>query len=116
MASVLVVEDDRQIARSIVLRLQASGHAVRVAHDVPAAVEEIDVNPPGVAVLDIALPGGGGFAVADRLRQLEDDVDIVFLTAISHPDTRLEADRFHPRAFLEKPFTASDLVAAVASS
>ena len=116
MSSVLVVEDDPQIARTIELRLSVEAHSVLVVHDVASALLTLHHTTPDVVVLDLAVPGGGGFAVAEHLSQALPEVAIVFLTAASHPGLERQADRFHPRAYLQKPFQGSELLAAIRPS
>lgn len=114
MTAVLVVEDDRNIARSICMRLAANGLETATAYDAPSATTVARRCKPDVAILDITMPGGDGFMVAERLRALFPEIQIVFLTANSHPDTQSRAQSLAPKAFVSKPFAAADLLAAIA--
>ncbi|MEM1435308.1 MAG: response regulator [Pseudomonadota bacterium] len=114
MTAVLVVEDDRNIARSVCLRLKANGIKAAAAYDAISATTVARRCQPDVAILDITMPGGDGFTVAERLRSLFPNIEIVFLTANSHPDTRSRAQALAPKAFVNKPFAAEELLAAIA--
>lgn len=116
MVSVLIVEDDKAIAKTLELRLRAEGFAVDTAYDAATAAMVARRCSPDVAVLDISMPGGDGFLVAERLRAIFADVGIVFLTANSHPEMRARALSYEPRAFLNKPYSSEELVAAVAAA
>ena len=67
---VLVVDDNVDVAHSLALLLQATGHEVRVAYDGPSAVDAALEFGPDMAVIDIGLPGISGLEVARRIRKL----------------------------------------------
>ncbi|MEM6710058.1 MAG: response regulator [Pseudomonadota bacterium] len=115
MTRVLIVEDDAAIARSLCLRLQANGFTTTHAQDVRSAKALAEQCAPDVAILDVSVPGGSGFVVAEHLRQRHAATHLVFLTADSQPETRSRAEDFQPLAFLAKPFLSEDLIAAVAA-
>jgi len=66
---VLVVEDNVDVADSLVLVLELKGHEVRTAANGFAAVDLASVFVPDVAFVDLGLPGLDGYEVARRLRQ-----------------------------------------------
>jgi PAS domain S-box-containing protein len=65
---ILVVDDNRDAAESLVLLLKLRGHDVREVHDGPAAVREASAFRPDAVLLDIGLPGMSGYEVAERIR------------------------------------------------
>ncbi|MDP1861731.1 MAG: ATP-binding protein [Gemmatimonadaceae bacterium] len=66
---VLIVDDNVDAAQSLSLLLTASGHAVRMAHDGPTAVDAALDYRPDLAIMDVGLPGFDGYEVVQRLRQ-----------------------------------------------
>jgi len=70
MKSVLLVDDDNTIVLGTGVRLKNMGYTVYTAKDAVSAVSAFRKNPPDVVVLDISLPAGDGFLVADRLQNL----------------------------------------------
>jgi signal transduction histidine kinase len=65
---VLVVDDNVDIAESLAMLLEDSGHRVVMAHDGPGALRIAEIEDPEVILLDIGLPGMDGYEVARRLR------------------------------------------------
>jgi CheY-like chemotaxis protein len=118
MKTVLLVEDDAGIALAFGIRLKSLGYAVRFARDATTAVAQASQQQPDVVLLDISLPGGDGFAVADRLRRLEGAAatPIIFITASRRPSFRERAKLLGAVGYLEKPFEASLLVEALAAA
>ena len=82
---ILIVEDDRSIARVVQLQLEHHGFSVRCCHDGISALEEVTKVRPEVIVLDIMLPGLDGVGVLTKLRSTGIRVPIIMLTARDSP-------------------------------
>ena len=83
-ASVLVVDDQRDVADSLARFLRAAaGYQVRVAYDGARAVRMATAAVPDVVVCDIAMPGLPGLGVAEALSKLEPRPLLVAVTAFS---------------------------------
>lgn len=113
--TILLVEDDKKISMALSLRLQAMGFQVDSASDAVYAMKAAVRCQPEVILLDINLPGGNGFVVADRLRASSNlgTTPIIFITASKDPDMRKRAASYGESAYLEKPFKASQLLEAI---
>jgi two-component system alkaline phosphatase synthesis response regulator PhoP len=114
MPSVLVVDDERQIATIARDYLQRAGFAVTVAGDGTAALEIARKKPPDLVVLDLGLPGMDGLNVARTLRQ-ESDVPIIMLTARADESDRLRGFEVGADDYVTKPFSPRELVARVST-
>ena len=68
MIRVLVVDDDRPLARALAINLKAHGYDVTVAHDGRAALTEVARAHPAVVVLDLGLPDQDGIEVLAGIR------------------------------------------------
>ena len=110
---ILVVEDDTTIAQALKIRLMHEGYDVVVAHDAITAVNVARDSGPDVALLDINMPGGTGFVVAERIDRALPGVSKVFITASKEPGLRQQAMDAGASAFVEKPFTSEDLKTAI---
>lgn len=77
---VLVVEDDQDVAETLAVLLEISGHQVALVHNGSDALEKIKVFQPEVMLLDIGLPGMDGYEVAKHLRRQLPDTPMAALT------------------------------------
>ena len=115
MKKILVVEDDLELAKVLVHRLEASGYEVLVACDGYEAVATFHKMKPDLIVLDILLPAGGGIFVLKTLRASHHGafVPVVVLTALQDPLKKDEILRTGVDAYLEKPFEAEELIKTI---
>jgi CheY-like chemotaxis protein len=115
MKSVLLVDDDNTILLGAGVRLKSMGYIVYTAKDAVSAVSAVRKNEPDVVVLDISLPAGDGFVVADRLHNLSGSAatPIIFITASENPVLRERAKALGAVGFLKKPFDATSLADAI---
>ena len=112
MKRVLLVDDDNTVLLGIGVRLKSMGYTVYTAKDAVSAVSAVVKNNPDVVVLDVSLPAGDGFLVADRLQNLVTSAatPIIFIAL------RERAMNLGAAAFLTKPFDATTLADAVESA
>jgi DNA-binding response OmpR family regulator len=111
---VLVVEDDERIAASLAIRLKAAGYEYDLAFDSWSGVICATTRSPDLVVLDISLPQGSGFEVAERLQKLlRPAIPVIFLTASKQPGLRERAQNLGAVGFFEKPYDATELFAAI---
>ena len=115
MKTVLLVEDDKKITLALGMRLKAMGYQVISAADAVSAVAQARKCEPDVVLLDINLPGGDGFVVAERLQSLlqTSATPLVFITASKESGLKERALKLGAAAFLEKPFDATQLADAI---
>ena len=90
--TVLVVEDDANVAEVLTRYLRREGYEVTCLDDGLAALELALADPPDLAVLDIMLPGMTGLELCRRLRA-EMDVPIIMLTALGEEADRRSEER-----------------------
>jgi two-component system response regulator ArlR len=114
MKKILIVEDDENIAKALSIRLKNAGYEVTVAPDALAAVETAVKKAPDLVLLDISLPAGSGFSVAERIQSLiPTATPLIFLTASKKPGLREKAKELGAAAFFQKPYEWDDLLGAI---
>jgi two-component system, OmpR family, response regulator len=108
---ILVVEDDKLVARAVRRGLEAEGYAVDVALDGTDGAWLAAENEYDALVLDVMLPGLPGDQLCARLREAGDWTPILMLTARSLPEEEARALDAGADDFLAKPFSYLVLVA-----
>ena len=118
MKTVLLIDDDNVFLLTIGVRLKAMGYTVYAAKDAVSAISAVRKNNPDVIVLDVSLPAGDGFMVADRLQKLISAAatPIIFVTASEKTGMRERAMKLGAVQFLNKPFDATTLADAIESA
>ena len=109
---VLVIEDDRQIAVSLVKGLEQHGFDARSAYDGARGLELVMEWAPDLVVVDLMLPEVDGFEILERCRD-RTSVPFIVLTARTELDARLQAFEQGAVDFLSKPFWLEELVARI---
>jgi DNA-binding response OmpR family regulator len=111
---ILIVEDDEKVAKALAVRMKAAGFETAVASDGMSGVRSAVNSRPDAIVLDISLPAGDGFSVAERIQaNIPKPTPIIFLTASRRPDFRQKAKELGAVGFFEKPYEAEALVATI---
>lgn len=115
MKTLLLVEDDANITLALGIRLKAAGYTVVTAPDAVHAMNQAVRHTPDVILLDVNLPGGNGFLVAERLRAspATATTPIVFITASKQPGLHEKAHAVGHATLIEKPFSAAQLLEAI---
>ncbi|HEU0368564.1 MAG TPA: response regulator transcription factor [Candidatus Acidoferrum sp.] len=117
MSRILVVEDEAHIAEGVRFNLEAEGHSVRVAGRGEEALHLLLEEKEGfeALVLDVMLPGKDGFTVARELREAQNYIPLLMLTARSRPEDVLRGFESGADDYLPKPFNLAILLARVQS-
>src|SRR5579864_1119348 len=110
--TVLVVDDEQLIRRSIAKRLTLSGYQVLEAENGKVAVERA-ASGVDLAILDYRLPDLDGLTVLKQIRQVDPDVLVILLTAYASVETAVEAMKLGAYHFMNKPFDLEALAALV---
>lgn len=112
--TILVVDDHTPILHALKLRLKNANYRVEIAHDCVSGAMKAREISPDIAVLDINLPGGSGFELANRIDSICDKtVRKIFITASRDEEFRKNAKKCGAVEFLEKPFTSDTLFDAI---
>lgn len=108
---ILVVEDDKHVARAVKRGLEAEGYAVDVAFDGSEGLWLATENAYDAMVLDIMLPGVSGYELCSKLRDARDWTPILMLTAKDAEEDEARALDTGADDFLAKPFSYMVLLA-----
>lgn len=112
MASILIVEDERNLSNLVRCYLEDDGHRVEQVFDGTAALAVVEAGAPDLILLDIMLPGVDGLEVCRQLRQTS-IVPILMLTARAEEIDRVLGLEVGADDYLTKPFSMRELQARV---
>jgi DNA-binding response OmpR family regulator len=113
-ARILVVEDEPRLGELLRLYLERDGHAVTVVGDGRAAIEAVEADGADLVVLDLMLPGLGGEAVLEAIRD-HGDIPVLIASAKRSDAERIAGLRMGADDYLAKPFNPHELTARVAA-
>lgn len=114
--NVLIVEDNRDIARGLGLRIRKRGGTSTWKANGTDAWEEIVRQTPSLIILDLGLPDMDGLSLLDRIRsEIKEPVPVIILTAQGTLAARQSAVERGANFFLEKPYEPDDLDQAIQS-
>ena len=110
MTSVLIVDDEAQILRTLQINLQARGYTVYTADDGASALHEAAQHPVDVIILDLGLPDIDGVEVIRRLRGWS-PTPVIVLSARHGSDDKVNALDAGADDYITKPFGLEELLA-----
>jgi two-component system alkaline phosphatase synthesis response regulator PhoP len=102
--SVLVIEDNRDLAFAVASALESEGFEVIIAESGPEGVEKGQTVAAEVIILDLMLPGFDGFRVLRTLRSSGVETPILILTAKGEEDDKVKGFRLGADDYVTKPF------------
>ena len=115
MQKILIVEDDRKLARVLELQLSYEGYALDIARDGFDALIKFDEAEYDLILLDIMLPKIDGYEVCKRIRK-ESDIPIIMLTAKEESGDKIIGLDTGADDYVVKPFNYGELAARIRSN
>ncbi len=112
MTTILVVDDDPAIVRTLAINLRARDYQVQVAHDGRTALQVLAEESPDLVLLDLGLPDLDGVGVLRRLRTTS-AVPVIVLSARHSSDDKVEALDLGANDYVTKPFGVEELMARI---
>ncbi|MEL7473195.1 MAG: sigma-54 dependent transcriptional regulator [Planctomycetota bacterium] len=113
MSTVLVVDDKQMMRDSVASTLQRAGFAVVTAHDGALALELAAKRRPDAIVTDLKMPNMTGVELLEKIRELDDDLPVVLMTAFGAIESAVDAMRLGAYDYITKPFQGDELVISV---
>ena len=110
--SVLVVEDDRNIAELLQMYLEKEGYVVAIAFDGGQGLSKFRAIGPDLVLLDVMMPVMDGWAVCKAIRA-ESSTPIIMLTAKGETDDKVAGLRSGADDYITKPFEMKEVLARI---
>lgn len=108
---ILLVDDEEAITSNLAAYLNRSGFETSIAGDGEQALNQIQIKPPDLIVLDVLMPKVDGREVLRQLRQAGDWTPVILLTQVGEASERAMALEEGADDYLNKPFDPHELVA-----
>jgi len=101
---ILVVDDEPIVRESLRDWLSDSGHNVLIADNGPQALELIEKERPGIALVDLVMPGMNGIDLLKKAKELSPEIEVIIITAYGSIPTAIDAVKQGAYDYIEKPF------------
>lgn len=113
MIQILVIEDEKRVADLLKIGLEENGYQVIVAYDGEMGWRLFQSNSFQLVISDIVLPKLNGFELCLSIRQADEQIPILMLTALGTADDKLEGFDMGADDYMVKPFDFRELLARV---
>ncbi len=113
MPSILVIDDDVSICQTLELYLEEEGYIVDTAQNGTEGLNKYVSNPADVVILDIRLPDVDGFSVLEDLREENENVKVIMITAFHDMETTINAMKGGAFDYIHKPVNVDELDMAI---
>lgn len=110
---VFYVEDEVFLARIVKESLESRGFEVFMESDGAKAMDVFKKCKPDICVLDVMLPNKDGFALADEIRDLDEAIPIIFLTAKTQTEDVVKGFTLGGNDYVRKPFSMEELIVRI---
>jgi DNA-binding response OmpR family regulator len=110
---VLYVEDELFLGKIVKESLESRGFDVAMESDGAKATALYKKTEPDVCVLDVMLPNKDGFAIADEIRDLNEEIPIIFLTAKTQTEDVVKGFLVGGNDYIRKPFSMEELIVRI---
>lgn len=108
-ASILIVDDEKAVRESLGSWFRDEGYEVDIAESAADALEQLAHKTWDVFLLDIRMPGMDGLELQRRLKEVQPDATIIFMTAYASVETAVEGMKQGAYDYIIKPFDPDDL-------
>ncbi len=115
MKRIFLVEDDKAIAKNLILLLRSEGFTVTHAPTREDALFALGGNKFDLALIDISLPDGNGFTVCTEIKEMQ-DVPVIFLTASGDESSVVTGLNMGADDYITKPFRPRELIARIGTA
>ena len=112
MPEILLIEDDKTLAKNLVRYLQTEGYTVHMADGQKKGLQLFGTYHPDCVLLDVSLSDGNGFSVCSAIRQ-SSDVPVIFLTASADENCTVAGFEMGADDYISKPFRPRELIARI---
>ncbi|HDM78971.1 MAG TPA: response regulator, partial [Deltaproteobacteria bacterium] len=111
--TILVVDDEERITRSLAGILSDEGYRVQVASSGVEALKKVDDDLPDLVLLDIWMPGLDGMEVLQKLKEKYPNLQVIIISGHGNIETAVKATKLGAFDFIEKPLSIDKITVSV---
>ncbi len=112
-ATVLVVDDEKNIRTTLMRSLELEGYRCETAEDARSAMDAFEGQACDIALLDVQLPDGNGLDVLDRMKRMRPEVPVIVMSGHGTIEMALEAIKKGAHDFVEKPLSIDKILIVI---
>ena len=112
---ILIIEDEKELNRSMVAYLENENYHCEVANNFKEAIEKTESFDYDCILLDISLPDGNGLRILEQLKTNQKTDGVIIISALDSMDDRITGLNLGADDYLPKPFHLPELAARIAS-
>ena len=112
-ATVLVVDDERNILLTLSQALQLEGYQVELASDAKVALDVLAARPVDAVLMDVKMPDMDGLTALGKMREFKKELPVIMMSGHGTIDTAVKATQLGARDFLEKPISRDRMLLAL---
>ncbi|HET9742806.1 MAG TPA: response regulator transcription factor [Terriglobales bacterium] len=113
MLTILVIEDDRRIQKSLSRLFESEGYEVKIAGDGAAGLDLLRQSAPAAVILDLRLPGLSGREICRQVKASDPALPIIVLSAVTDVAEKVALLEMGADDYVTKPFSPRELLARV---
>ena len=111
--TILYVEDELFLGKIVKETLESRGFNVVMESDGDLVMKKFSETQPDICVLDVMLPHRNGFELAEDIRNINDDIPIIFLTAKTQTEDVIKGFKTGGNDYIRKPFSMEELIVRI---
>lgn len=104
MSKVLIIEDEKNLRRSLTIALQIDGHEVTEEGSAEKAFEYLETNSVDLVITDLRLPGMDGIEALQQIKRMNRDIEVIVMTAFGTIENAVKAMQMGALDYVSKPF------------
>ncbi len=116
MPSILVVDDELSMREFLKILLEKEGHKVITASDAASAIDLIQKQDFDIVISDIKMPGMGGLSLLEKIKEINNSIPVIMITAYASPENAVVAMRSGAFDYITKPFKVDEIKKIIKSA
>ena len=113
MKKIVIIEDDKTIVEGLEAAFKFHGFSLLSADNAEDGFYLLGSQKPDLVILDIMLPGHDGFEICKKIREQDQQIPIIMLTARGQESDKLRGFELGADDYVTKPFSARELIARI---